>query len=119
MKSKFISVKTFILPVFIIALTIFLNACKKDQLKVDQEKVFLEADFKFDSSFPYNGGWQVTLKPNGKADILPGGDIVWGGTYKISGKNLTIKSDNKTFKFEILSETEIKEKEYGVLLRLK
>ncbi|RZK21443.1 MAG: hypothetical protein EOO86_01015 [Pedobacter sp.] len=118
MKPKSTSLKTAVYSSFIVAIILFLSACKKDKLSIDQEKRFSEVGFKFDPSFPYNGGWGLTLKPDGVADIAPGGDIYYRGTYKISGKSLTVTSDQNKFKFEILSETEIKEKQYGVVLRL-
>ena len=116
MNQKLTATRTFI-ALFIISI-FFLSSCKKDQLVVDQEKVFLQTDFKA-STNPYDSGWQLTLKPDGVADILPGGDIWWRGTYKISGSLITVKADNVTYKFEILSKTEIKDKTYGVVLRLK
>ncbi|RYF73277.1 MAG: carboxypeptidase-like regulatory domain-containing protein, partial [Cytophagaceae bacterium] len=39
------------------------------------------------------------------------------GTYKINGKNLKVSTDQMKFDFEILSDTEIKEKQYGTILR--
>lgn len=103
--------------IILVAITLFcLNACKKDKLSVDQEKEFWEVDHA--SMNAYDGGWRVTLKPDGIADILPSGDIVYGGTYKIRGDQLKIKTDDETFEFKILSDTEIKEKEYGTILKL-
>ena len=118
MKSKSTSLKTAVFPVLIAAIILFLSACKKDKLSIDEEKRFSEVGFKFDPSFPYNGGWGLTLKPDGVAEIVPGGDIYYRGTYKISGKNLTVTTDQTKFKFEILSETEIKDTQYGTVLRL-
>lgn len=109
-----------ILTTVLIALTIsLLISCKKDKLTVNEEQVFLQTDFKTSSDFPYNSGWQLTLKPGGIADILPSGDIIYRGTYKISGNLLNVKSDQSTFKFKIVSETELVESNYGVILKLK
>ena len=94
-------------------------SCKKDKLKVTQDKEFLEVNFKFDPSFPFNSGWQLALKPNGVADIIPGGDIIWRGRYKINGSLLTVKADNETYKFDIINQNEIKEKSSGTILRTK
>jgi hypothetical protein len=116
MNQKLTAIRTFI-ALFIISIFL-LSSCKKDQLIVDQEKVFLQVDHG-DSGFPYNSGWHLTLKPGGAAEILPSGDIWWRGTYKISGSLITVKADNVTYKFEILSETEIKDKTYGVVLKLQ
>ncbi|MFD0941026.1 hypothetical protein [Pedobacter boryungensis] len=116
MNQKLTVIRTFI-ALFIISIFL-LSSCKKDQLIVDQEKVFIQVDHG-DSGFPYNSGWQLTLKPDGIADVLPTGDIVWRGTYKISGSLITVKADNVTYKFEIISKTEIKEKTYGTVLKLQ
>ena len=54
--------------------------------------------------------------PGDVADILPGGDVVERGTYKIKGKQLVVTT-GIVFEFEIISDTEIK---YGErILRLK
>jgi len=118
MKSKSFSLKTVVSHFLILVTILFLSACKKDKLSIEQEKRFSEVGFKPNPSNPYDGGWGLTLKPDGVADIAPGGDIIYRGTYKISGKNLKVSTDQMKFNFEILSETEIKEKEYGTLLRL-
>ncbi|MBC7913000.1 MAG: hypothetical protein H7Y07_02655 [Pyrinomonadaceae bacterium] len=103
---------------FISILTLTIG-CKKDQLIIDQTKEFVEN--KAPTGFPYDGGWHLTLQPDGIADILPSGDIVYRGTYKINGSTINVKTEQNSgsYVFEIISETEIKEKEYGVVLRLK
>lgn len=108
------------LGIFTLFLMLILSiaACKKDEIIVNQEKRFTEVDFQSNQSNPYNGGWALTLLPGGLADIAPGGDVIYRGTYKINGKNITVKTDQFTFKFDIRSETEIKEKKYGIILRL-
>lgn len=118
MKPKFFSITILPIAAFILTLSIFFCGCKKDQLTINEEKRFAEVGFKPDPSNPYDGGWGVTLKPDGVVDIAPGGDIIYRGTYKISGKNLKISTDQMKFNFEILSDTEIKEKQYGTILRL-
>lgn len=117
MKQQSAKIRAFI--AVLIASILLFSACKKDQLTVNQEKIFLQVDFKATNSSPYNSGWQVTLKPDGVADIIPSGDIIWRGTYEINGSSLTVKTDNQTYQFRIISETEIKEKNSGVVLRLK
>lgn len=93
--------------------------CKKELLIVDEAKTFQEIDHV--SKHRFDNGWSLTLKPDGTADILPGGDIYYRGTYKISGDNIKVKTEQGAgpFDFEIISETEIKEKQYGVRLALK
>lgn len=108
-----------ILVGLIISTFFLISACKKDQLTVKQEKEFLQVGFKYDPSFPFNSGWQLTLKPDGIADVLPGGDIIYRGTYKINGSLLTVKVDNETYKFDIINQNEIKEKSSGTILRTK
>lgn len=98
---------------------ILLSACKKDKLTVNQEKRFLQENFNFDPSFPFNAGWQLTLMPDGVADVIPGGDIIYRGTYKISGSLLTFKSDDVSYKFDIINQKKIKEKSSGTILLLK
>jgi len=113
--------KPYFLPVlFFTLITIIAVGCKKDKITVDQEKSFLQVDPPRTVNNSLEGGsMHVTLKPGGVADINPGGDILYRGTYKIKGDQLKIKvSDFKDdFEFKILSETDIKEKNSGVVLR--
>lgn len=114
MRKKLHSKK--ILFALFILLTGFV-ACKKDALKVDTEKNYTE-----EKTTPVTdlagGAMHLSLKPNGVADINPGGDIMWRGTYTISGKKImvTIPDLDKKFKFTILSEQEL-ESETGVRLK--
>lgn len=93
--------------------------CKKDQLVVNEEKEFSQVDHVPGNA--YDGGWTLTLRPDGVADVLPGGDIVYRGTYKINGSKIKVKTkqNSGSYTFNIISETDIKEKESGTLLRLK
>lgn len=94
------------------------TGCKKDQLVVNEQKHYSQVDHVPGNA--YDGGWELTLQPGGIAEVLPGGDIVYRGTYKINGSRIKVKTeqDSNSYTFEIISETEIKEKEYGTLLRL-
>lgn len=105
--------------VFIALVTVLIISCKKDKLTVDEEQLFLQADFKPLSDFPYNGGWQLTLKTGGVADIVPSGDIIYRGTYKVKGDKLSVTTDQSKFEFLIVSKEELKETKYGVVLKLK
>jgi len=118
MKFNLTSIKALIGQVVVFTTILFLCACEKDQLVIDQDKHYVQADYQFDVSNPYAGGWGLKLSTDGTAEVVPSGDIYYVGTYKINGKNITVKADQQTFKFEILSRTEIKEKKYGTLLRL-
>lgn len=62
----------------------------------------------------------MTLQPDGVADLVPGGDIVYRGIYKINGTKITVTStDNSgSYTFEIISDTQIREKKYSVILEL-
>lgn len=97
---------------------ITLNACKKDALNVKQEKTFVQVGAT-GSNLGF-GGVILTLLPDGKADLMLGGDIVWRGTYSISGKNIKVVIDGETklYRFTIVSENEIKYNETGAILRL-
>jgi hypothetical protein len=105
-----------ILTLLALAITLLFTACKKDQLKVDEEKSYFEANHV--SAGPYDGGWQLTLKPDGVADIAPGGDIIYRGTYKINGSKIKVKSETGAFEFKIISDTELKESKHGIVLRI-
>lgn len=105
--------------VFCMFLLTFITSCKKDKLIVDSEKTFLEVDHVLSNRF--DNGWNLILKPDGVADIIPGGDIIYRGTYKIIGRTIKLDSpqDAKTYTFKIISKKEIKESEFGVIMRLK
>lgn len=94
------------------------GACKKDALKVDTEKTYVQPRTSPATSLE-DGGFWLTLKPGGKADILPGGDIVWRATYDISGTKITVKiaETDQKFKFTIISDDELRGP-YGEVLKL-
>jgi hypothetical protein len=66
----------------------------------------------------YFGGWSLTLYPNNIADINPGGDIIYRGTYKISSSSLKVITDTDSYKFKIISSTDIKYDQADLVLRL-
>ncbi len=99
-------------------LSIGFTSCKKEKLVVKEEKEFSQKDFV--PSDPLLGGWRLKLRPDGSADIIPAGDIAYRGTYKIKGRSLSVDTDQAgDFEFKIISETEIREKKYGVILIIK
>ena len=102
----------------VLLFTFIISGCKKDKLEVTEEKIFSQVDHV--STNPYDGGWSLSLRPDGTAELLPGGDIVYGGTYKIQGAKIKVKSEpgSQSFTFIIVSDVEIREKEYGTVLRL-
>jgi hypothetical protein len=93
--------------------------CKKDQIIVNEEKVYAEVNHVPGNA--YDGGWRVTLKPDGVAEVLPGGDVYYRATYKINGSKIKVKTEQNSgsYTFNIISEIEIKEKEYGTSLILR
>lgn len=98
----------------IITLTFFafsFQACKKALVNV--EKRFVEQG-KTSSEIGF-GGIILTLYPNGNADILYGGDMGFRGTYKIKESKLEVKEGNKTTKFKIISDTELRYENNRVL----
>ena len=108
----------YLFVVLFISINLF-NSCKKDQLNIDREKTYVQIEPKVQVSDPNFGGWSLTLYPNNVADINPGGDIVYRGTYKINGSSLKVKTDNDSYKFKIISTTDIRYDEYNMVLRLK
>lgn len=118
MKSKFILLKTIIAPIVIILIVLSFSSCKKDKLKIYSVQKFSQLDWKKSSDSFYDNPYQLTLSPGNVADILPGGDVIHRGTYKISGSSITVKADGETYKFEILSELEVKELSNNIVLRL-
>jgi len=112
--------KAYFVPAFIcISLLTLAIGCKKDQLVVNEEKEYSQIDHV--PSNAYDGGWGLTLQPDGVADVIPGGDIYYRGTYKINGATIKVETpqNSGSYTFKIISESEIKEKQYGIILRLK
>lgn len=107
------------LTIILLLLIITAIGCKKDKLEVNEVKEYSQVDHV--PSNAYDCGWSLTLQPDGTAEIVPSGDIIYRGTYKINGSKIKVRTiqDSGSYIFEIISETEIKEKEYGTLLRLK
>ena len=95
------------------------GSCKKDKLAVLEVMRYAQVDHQ--PGNPYDGGWALTLQPDGIADVLPGGDIYYRGMYNISGSKITVKTSQNlgSYTFEIISQTQIKEKEFGTLLKLQ
>ncbi len=118
MKQSYFKIGGLLTIVFLLSLAI---GCKKDKIEVTEETVYREQRDPAVQYGPFDGGWQLTLKTDGVADVLPGGDIVYSGTYKISGSKITVKTEqnNETYTFEIISKEEIKEKAYGTILKLR
>lgn len=96
-----------------------LTACKKDAITVDQEKVFVQSNASKPTDPILGTSMNLTLKPGGKANILPGGDIVYQATYKIKGDKIEVKAEmiNQKFKFTVISESEL-HGEHGEILTL-
>ncbi|MBS7565801.1 hypothetical protein KHS38_15445 [Mucilaginibacter sp. Bleaf8] len=93
----------------LLVLVLLLSACKKDALKVDEEKHYEQVNASPSTDPIIGSAISLTLKPDGVGDIVPGGDIRWNATYKISGKKLTVavKDIDHKFEFTIISDDEI------------
>ena len=110
---------TTLIVLFIVSILIIAGGCKKDQLVVNEVKAYFQVNHT--PANAYDGGFALTLQPDGYAEILPFGDIRYRGTYKINGSKIKVRieEESKTYTFEIISTTEIREKEYGTVLKLK
>ena len=110
-------VKITCLSAILFMLLFITYGCKKDKLVVSDEKRYTQSNF---TPSEYNSGWMLTLKPDGVAEVLPTGDIYYRGTYKINGSKISVKTQQNSgsYSFEIISDTELKEKEFGILLKL-
>ncbi|QDW25238.1 hypothetical protein FFJ24_010620 [Pedobacter sp. KBS0701] len=110
---------TALIILFVFSILIFAGGCKKDQLVVNEVKEYFQVDHT--PANAYDGGFALTLQPDGYAEVLPSGDIRYRGTYEINGSKIKVKieQESKTYTFEIISTTEIREKEYGTVLKLK
>lgn len=107
------------LPIALFLFILTTIGCKKDKLDVNEVKEYSQIDHVPGNA--YDGGWSLTLQPDGTAEVNPGGDIRYRGTYKINGSRIKVKTpqNSGSYTFEIISGTEIKEKEFGTLLKLK
>jgi hypothetical protein len=95
------------------------SSCKKDQLEVNEKKEYRQVGHvPMDA---YDGGWALTLQPGGVAEVNPGGDIRYGGTYKINGPKIKVKTEQNSdfYTFEIISEREIREESTSLILGLR
>ena len=117
MKSKILKSPLLYATICLLIITIA-GGCKKDQLIVDQTKQYWQVDHVATNA--YDGGWGLTLQPDGVADVLPGGDVYYRGTYKISGSKITVETpqNSGSYTFKIISDTQIREKESGAVLAL-
>lgn len=108
----------------VLLLAFLVTGCKK-KLDVKEDKYFEQVNWVDPGGerdpIAGTGPMHLELRKNGQAFLYPGsGDIVWDGTYKISGDKLkvTITGMNQSYKFSILSNEELKA-ESGELLHLK
>jgi hypothetical protein len=96
----------------------WLTSCKKDALKVKEQTKYFQINAPAPTGTLHATGISLELWPQGIAYINPGGhDFLWGATYKISGKKLTVKSGDYLYKFTIVSEEEL-HGENGEILKL-
>lgn len=96
----------------VLLIAISLSACKKDILKVETEKTYVEEGVSAGTlGF---GGIILKLMPDGKADILVGGDVFYRTTYKIKGNKLIVEGEQND-EFKIISDTELRYQNNRVL----
>jgi uncharacterized lipoprotein YehR (DUF1307 family) len=102
----------------ILLIVLSLNACQKDALIVELEKIFIQINAPKPTDPMLGTAMNLTLKPGGKADFLPSGDIIHEATYKIKGDKVLVQALNQTFKFTVVSDLEL-HGENGEILELQ
>ena len=87
-------------------LLIFFSSCEKDAITVETEKSYAQP--RTGPEGEWYTGMSLTLKPNGKATLIEGGDMATDGRYDIKGKKINFNGGlfNK-YQFTIISEQEI------------
>lgn len=89
-------------------LSFTLSSCEKDIISVKSDKIYSE-------NLPVEeGGWgslsmSLTLRPNGTAILIEGGDMASEGKYKITGDEIIFRTRSypDDWKFKIISEQEL------------
>lgn len=94
-----------------------ITACTQQKLKIDVDKTFVETNVEPPANPMMGNKFILTLHPDGKAGVLAGGDMMRQGTYKIDGSSLVVEEEKNTYKFEIISETELKKLDNGAILK--
>ncbi len=94
--------------IFLFFAILIISSCKKDMITVSDSRAYSEVGYKGTDQVLDGGGLYVQLNPNGSAGFKLGGDAIYPATYKISGSTLRVYWNDKTYKFKILSEDEIK-----------
>lgn len=80
------------------------SSCKKE-LEINVAKRYVEKGA-VATSLGFSGV-MLTLMPDGKADVLFGGDMMMRYNYTINGKTILLQDNNSSFKVEIISETQL------------
>ncbi len=104
MKPKYLNACYLFIVAFLFILTT--AGCKKDKLEVNEVKEYREVDHVPTNA--YDGGWGLTLQPDGVADVNPGGDIVYRGTYKINGSKIKVKTQQDAGSYTLKSFLKLK-----------
>ncbi len=100
----------------LLVITIFIS-CQKSDLEVETEKSYV--DLNHVPTHDLDGRYSITLYPDGKANMLPTGDIMLRGTYKIKGSKLYVYiKEFQNTEFDILSKKEIRETNGSRILTL-
>ena len=119
MRMKPNLLKASCLPIVLFLFILTTIGCKKDKLEVKEIKEYREVGHVPTNA--YDGGWGLNLQPDGVADVNPGGDILYRGTYKITGSKINVKTPQNSgvYTFEIISESQIREKSTEAILGLR
>lgn len=115
MKLNLLKASRILIVLFIFILTT--TGCKKDKLEVDGVQDFIGL-LQVAPGELVPRAMHLSLNPDGTANFSPGGDVSYRGTYKINGAKMKVKTDEDSYIFEIISDTEIKSKEFGTVLSL-
>lgn len=104
---------------FILLLAIFTTCSKKESLPLcEDETTYSQVNAPPSTDPIVQYGYRITLLDDDRVDILPGGDIVYRGTYSIKGNilEITVAQLDTKFKFTIISDNEL-HGEHGQIMK--
>ncbi|WP_316783572.1 hypothetical protein [Pedobacter frigiditerrae] len=85
-------------------LILTVSSCKKE-LEINVKKTYVEKGA-MATTLGFSGV-MLTLMPDGKADVLFGGDMMMRYNYTIKGKTILLTGDNGSIKVKVISETQL------------
>jgi len=83
---------------------LMLSSCKKE-LEINVKKTYVEKGATA-TTLGFSGVI-LTLMPDGKADVLFGGDMMMRYTYTIKGETILLTEGNNSIKVKVISETQL------------